>query len=151
MSRIPLVAGAMILILAGCGGSQPKSGNQLVVDPSAPTETAQAAPEPAFASLTGDAAAGQAAFMQCRTCHTVNDTQSIGPHLNGVVGRRMGAVPGFAYSPAMQAGGKTWTPEELYHFLGAPQASVPGTRMAFAGIRDPQRRADLIAWLATIP
>jgi cytochrome c len=153
LSRSLSAVGAVILTLslAGCGGgTKSGSGNQLVVDTSgASGSSAPAAAEPAFASLTGNPANGESAFMQCATCHTTTGAPSIGPSLHGIVGRRAGSLPGFAYSPAMQASGKTWTPEELYHFIGAPQGSVPGTRMSFAGIRDPQRRADLVAWLAT--
>lgn len=70
-----------------------------------------------------------------------------GPSLHGVVGREAGAVSGFAFSPALRNSGITWTEDELSRYLEHPQGVVPGTRMAFAGLRDPQDRAAVIAYL----
>lgn len=110
-----------------------------------------AAPAPvAYASLTGDAAAGERVFVQCRACHTVEPGQNrMGPTLHGVVGKPAGQVPGYNYSPANRNSGITWTEEQLFAFLEAPQRVIPGTKMVFGGIRDPQARADLIAYLKT--
>ncbi|MBA2919530.1 c-type cytochrome [Sphingomonas sp. MAH-20] len=130
------------LALAACSkGADNGSTNEAAVP---------AAPDKAFAALTGDAAAGEAAFVQCRLCHTVEPGKNlIGPSLHQVVGRKAGSLPGFTYSTAMKNSGITWTGEQLYRFLAAPAKTVPGTRMAFAGLKDPQRRADLIAYLET--
>ena len=102
-----------------------------------------------LASYTGDATKGEAVFLQCKTCHdpAVN---KIGPHLGGVVGRRSGSIADFTYSPANKNSGITWTPEKLFQYLEKPQRVVPGTKMAFAGITDPQKRADVIAYLGTL-
>lgn len=99
-----------------------------------------------IASLTGDAAKGHAVFTACKTCHAI-DKNLIGPMLKGVVGRKAGTVADFAYSPAMKNSGLTWTAQELSQFLEKPQAVVPGTRMTYPGLADPQKRADVIAYL----
>lgn len=102
-----------------------------------------------FASFTGDATKGEAGFATCKTCHdpVVN---KIGPHLGGVVGRKAGSIADYSYTPANKNSGITWTPEKLFQYLENPQRVVPGTKMAFAGIPDPQKRADVIAYLGTI-
>jgi cytochrome c len=103
-----------------------------------------------FAEVTGDAAKGEAVFIQCKTCHVTDPGQNrIGPSLHQVVGRAAGTVAGFNYSPANKNSGITWSKEKLFQYLENPQRVVPGTKMAFAGIADPQKRADLIEWLAT--
>ncbi len=113
-----------------------------------------ALPQVTFAE--GDAAAGERAFRKCQACHEVGpDAEAkIGPPLNGIVGRATAAVEGFAYSDPMKALGEeghVWTEEELDKFLTKPRDLVPGTKMTFAGIRNEQERADLIAYLATFP
>ena len=102
-----------------------------------------------YASYTGDAAKGKTDFLTCATCHdpVVN---KIGPHLGGVVGRKAGTVADFTYTAANKNSGITWTPEKLFQYLENPQRVVPGTKMAFAGFSDPQKRADVIAYLQTI-
>ncbi|MFM6853324.1 MAG: c-type cytochrome [Sphingopyxis sp.] len=105
---------------------------------------------PALASLHGDAAAGAGVFNQCRACHSVEAGRNgIGPSLHGVVGRRAGAVAGYTYSPANVASGRTWTPDLLFAYLAAPGSVIPGTKMAYA-LRDPQARADVIAYLDSV-
>jgi cytochrome c len=64
-----------------------------------------------------------------------------------VVGRAAGTVAGYTYSAANKNSGITWTPEKLFQYLEKPQRVVPGTKMAFPGIPDPQKRADVIAYL----
>jgi cytochrome c len=99
-----------------------------------------------LASYKGDPKKGQQDFMACQICHTL-DRNLLGPHLHGVIGRRAGSVADFPYSDAMKHSGITWTPEKLFQFLEGPQHVVPGTRMSFPGDHDPQRRADIIAYL----
>ena len=105
-----------------------------------------AAATPALA--TGDAVRGKAVFARCSTCHKPA-TGPMGPSLNGVVGRKAGAAPGFRYSKAMSASGKTWSAGELDAFLAAPGKAVPGTSM-FINLADPKDRADVIAYLASV-
>lgn len=100
--------------------------------------------------LTGDAEAGRTAFGQCRSCHTVDaGVNRVGPSLHAIVGRPVGTVADYRYSTAMAAAGGVWDEQRLYDFLEAPREHVPGTKMTFPGIKDGQRRADIIAWLKT--
>ena len=103
---------------------------------------------PAYAG--GDAAAGAAVFKRCAICHSVDPGKktAMGPNLSGVVGRKAGTGE-FNYSPAMKDSGIIWTSEKLDAFLLKPTATVKGTRMAFAGLPQPNDRANVIAYLAT--
>jgi cytochrome c len=96
-----------------------------------------------------DAAAGEKDFLVCRACHQIGPGAKIavGPVLNGVVGRKAGTYPGYAYSPANKDSGIVWTPEELDKYLTNPQAVVPHTKMIFPGLKDDQKRKDVIAYL----
>jgi cytochrome c len=96
-----------------------------------------------------DAAAGEKDFMVCRACHQIGPGAKIavGPVLNGVVGRKAGTFPGYAYSPANKDSGIVWTPEELDKYLTNPQAVVPKTKMIFPGLKDDQKRKDVIVFL----
>ncbi|MGN7869035.1 Cytochrome c-552 [Paracoccus haematequi] len=105
-----------------------------------------------FAALmaSADVAAGEKDFGKCKACHKLDGTDGVGPHLNGVVGRAVASVGGFSYSPAMvehAAEAPEWTHEALQEFLANPKGVVPGTKMSFAGLKDPQDRADIIAYL----
>lgn len=106
----------------------------------------------AGAAQAADAAAGKDVFKVCMACHTTEQGKNkVGPSLHGVVGRQAAAVDGFKYSGPMKekaAGGLTWTPENLDAYIKAPKEIVPGGTMAFAGLKDDTKRADLIAFLA---
>ncbi|HEY0446366.1 MAG TPA: cytochrome c family protein [Allosphingosinicella sp.] len=103
------------------------------------------------ATAAGNPASGKAAFARCVTCHAIAPGRNgIGPSLAGVVGRRAGALPGFAFSPAMKKSRFIWTPAALDKYLANPRTAVPGTKMAFAGVPKPADRANLIAYLATL-
>ncbi len=99
----------------------------------------------------GDATRGAAVFRQCTVCHTPTaESRATGPGLLGVVGRRAASAEGFNYSPAMRGSDLTWTEENLDKYLTNPNQFIRGNRMAFAGVRNPQQRADLIAYLKTL-
>lgn len=101
-----------------------------------------------LASFTGDAAKGATDFITCKTCHAIEaGVNKIGPSLHNVVGRKAGSIAGYSYSAANKGSGITWTPEKLFQYLEGPQRVVPGTKMSYAGIPDPQKRADVIAYL----
>jgi cytochrome c len=108
-----------------------------------------------FASeIKGDAAAGKELFMtsSCPTCHgvTPEDTMKIGPSLFGVMGRKAGTGKSLlGASENLKKYGVIWSPETLDEFLVNPSAKVPGTAMAGI-LTDPQQRADVIAYLATL-
>jgi cytochrome c len=106
--------------------------------------------------LGQDAANGEDVFKKCRTCHQVGDAakNSVGPILNGIVGRSAGTIEGFVYSPAnKEAGSKglVWSEENLFKYLENPVAFMPKTKMIFPGIKDEQDRKDLIAYLKKFP
>jgi cytochrome c len=98
-----------------------------------------------------DAAAGEKVFLVCKACHQVGDNakNAVGPVLNGLFGRKAGSVEGYNYSEANKNSGLTWTEEEFTKYIQDPKAVVPGTKMAFAGVKDPQKIKDLIAYLHT--
>jgi cytochrome c len=101
------------------------------------------------AARAQDVAAGEKNFVVCRACHQIGAGAKIavGPVLNGVVGRKAGTFPGYTYSTANRDSGIVWTPEELDKYLTSPQAVVPRTKMIFPGIKDDQKRKDVIAYL----
>lgn len=118
----------------------------------APAEGAGETVDVAALLAAGDAAAGEAVFKKCGSCHKLDGTDGVGPHLNGVVGRNHGSIGGFAYSEAMTAkSAEAWTPEALFAFLENPKKALPGTKMAFAGLPKPEDRANLIAFLTSKP
>jgi cytochrome c len=94
-------------------------------------------------------AAGRAAFQRCANCHQVGPgaRSNFGPQLNGIIGRRAGSAPDFAYSPAMKKAGFVWDEKRLAAFLRDPDAVVPGNRMRFWGLRSERQIADLLAYL----
>jgi cytochrome c len=98
----------------------------------------------------GDARVGAGVFKKCAACHTATEpTNRVGPSLMGLVGRPVATYPGYSYSAAMIAfgAGKVWDEALLTEYLPAPRADVPGTKMAFAGLKKPEEIADLIAYL----
>ena len=102
--------------------------------------------------MAQDAENGQDLFRQCRACHQIGAGAKnlVGPDLNGIVGRKGGTVEGFSYSEANKkagAGGLVWTEANLEKYLENPQTFMPGTKMAYAGMKDKVDRADLIAYL----
>jgi cytochrome c len=116
----------------------------------APAESAGEPVDVATLLASADAAAGEAVFKKCASCHKLDGSDGVGPHLNGVVGRNHAAVSGFAYSEAMAAlSAEPWTPEALFAFLENPKQAIPGTKMAFAGLPKPEDRANVIAYMAT--
>jgi cytochrome c len=101
-----------------------------------------------LADFKGDAAAGEAAFVQCKACHVVDPgVNRMGPSLHAVVDRKAAGVADFRYSQAMRTSGIVWSEAKLFEYLESPRRVVPGTTMGFAGIGDPQKRADIIAYL----
>jgi len=102
-----------------------------------------------------DVAAGQAATAVCQACHNFSSagTNVIGPGLWGVVGRPPGSHPGFAYSSAMldfATKQPIWDYQHIYEFIKGPQQYIPGTKMTYSGLKDPQARINVIAYLHTL-
>ena len=104
------------------------------------------------AAFAQDAENSEQVFRQCRARHQVGDGAKnvVGPQLNGIVGRTAAAVDGFSYSEASKdAGGKglVWSEEQLDKYLTNPMTAMPGTKMAYAGLKDEDGHKDLIAYL----
>ena len=97
----------------------------------------------------GDARKGADVFAEeCGDCHsTIAGKNKKGPTLNGIFGRKAGSVAGFSYSDANKNSGVTWTTDVLFTYLKDPKGFMPGTKMAFPGIKDAQDRANLVAYL----
>lgn len=100
----------------------------------------------ASSSAPGDPVRGEAIYGRCLACHALAYDRT-GPHHCGLLGRRAGSVPGFAYSDAMRRSNWVWNAQTLDRFLANPLKALPGTTMGYAGIADRQERADLIAYL----
>jgi cytochrome c len=100
-------------------------------------------------SAAQDAAAGEKVFLKCKVCHQIgeNAKNSVGPVLNGVVGRKAGTVEGYNYSDANKSSGLTWDEATLKEYLPNPRAKVPGTKMTFAGLPNPADVDNVIAYL----
>jgi cytochrome c len=100
-----------------------------------------------------DAEAGKKVFSRCKACHTVDaPTNKVGPHLDGIVGRKAASLPNFVYSDAMKAKGAeglVWDEANLTSYLTDPKGFIPGNKMAFAGVKKPEDLANLIAYLKT--
>ncbi len=143
-SRDVLVAiGILSLALGGCGPGG--SADQAA-------ETADAAEEMIDINAliaNADLKRGQTLYLQCRACHSLaaGEPNKVGPNLSGVLGRKSGLAPGFAYSDAFVDADVTWSPETLSKFLARPSQFIPGNRMVFIGVGKPQDRANLIAFL----
>ena len=100
----------------------------------------------------GDAVKGAKIYKKCVSCHMIGDgaKNRVGPHLNGIIGREIGAIADYKYSKAMvkyAATAKVWSEENLAAYLESPRKVVKGGRMAFAGLRKEKDRADVIAYL----
>lgn len=107
------------------------------------------------AALAADAAAGQKVFRKCAACHTVDvGKNKLGPSLAGVVGRKAGSVAGFKYSKAVAAAGAekglVWSEQNLDAYLTKPKDFLPGNKMPFPGLKNPEDRANVIAFLKSV-
>ncbi|MGF1629408.1 MAG: c-type cytochrome [Kiloniellaceae bacterium] len=102
------------------------------------------------AQAEGDATAGEKVFNKCKACHTVEEGKNkVGPSLHNIIGAAPAAVEGFKYSKGMEefASGHVWNDETLSAYLEKPKDIVKGTKMAFVGLKKPEERADVIAYL----
>jgi cytochrome c len=116
----------------------------------APAETATGV---AVLLAAADPAAGAKAVKKCTACHSLNQggKHRLGPNLWDLIGRPVASAVGYKYSKALKGkSGETWSYDNLDAFLTKPKGWVPGTKMAFAGLKKPERRADLIAHLRSL-
>ena len=103
-------------------------------------------------TMAADAVAGAKNFKQaCAVCHATA-TSGIGPALGGIVGRKVGTLPGYAsrYSPAMKAAGFVWTHEKLEHYIDNPASVVPGNHMPYAGMHNLVQADAVVDYLQTL-
>ena len=91
-------------------------------------------------------------FKRCAICHTATrgGANGVGPNLFGVAGTKAGAVPGYAFSPALKNSGVVWTEANLIKWVAGPARMVPGNKMPFAGITSKKQQADVAAYLETL-
>lgn len=157
MRRLYSVPAFAAFFLAACGDTAQDAGPA----PAAATEVSSVStplpvPEPGleFADLpppynSASYSAGRRTWKLCQSCHLTAEGAGhlVGPNLHGLFERRVAAAPGFEYSPALKAETFNWTPEQLDQWLASPRGFVPGNRMSFAGVRKPEDRVAVIAFL----
>jgi cytochrome c len=119
-------------------------------DPGPIKSAAEYLAEPRFAAA--DASRGELLGLACAACHRFSAAEGtlVGPHLEGVFGRRAATLEGFPYSDALRGSGLVWTPRSLEAWLSNPAGFVEGTTMAFSGYRSAEDRRDLIAYLLRV-
>jgi len=102
------------------------------------------------AALAQDVAAGKTSFNKCMACHAIGAgaRNKVGPELNGLDGRKSGTAPDYSYSDANKNSGITWNEGEFKDYIKDPKAKIPGTKMAFAGIKNEKEINDLWAFIA---
>lgn len=100
-------------------------------------------------AFAGDPEAGAKVFKKCQACHAVGEgaTNKVGPELNGIFGRAAGSVPDYNYTDANRNSGIVWSPEIFTEYIKSPRTYIPGTSMAFAGLKKDQEIEDIIAYL----
>jgi cytochrome c len=101
-------------------------------------------------TLAQDVAAGESSFKKCMPCHKIGPdaSNSVGPELNGLDGRKAGTVPGYSYSEANKNSGITWNEETFKEYIKDPRAKIPGTKMIFPGVKDEKKVGDLWAYIS---
>ncbi len=129
--------------LPGSAGEAPSAA----AGPAAPQEV----PLPTLLAKA-DVKKGEADAKVCTTCHSFEKGggAKVGPDLWGVVGRPVASVAGFAYSDSLKGVGGDWTYDTLDHWIANPKGMASGTKMAFAGEKDPQKRADILDYLQSL-
>ncbi len=166
-------AAVSLLVLAACGSGDAPEPEAPPTGAATPASETPATPEPEtgtsadtvdeaaipdlespFAVLpapynTADYARGRRTFKLCQSCHLTAEGGGnlVGPNLHGLFGREVGTLEGFAYSPALQEADFVWTPDKVDHWLENPQTFLEGNRMTFAGVRKPEDREAVIAYL----
>jgi len=159
------------LALAACGGadtppSEPVTAGETppptaIADQTAPAASSQepSAPDPdtiaILAGLGGDYASadltnGARQFRRCQSCHTLNEggRNTVGPNLHGIMDQPAAGAERFSYSSQLAEADLIWDVETLDAWIADPRALVPGNRMSFVGLRDPEDRRDVIAYIA---
>ncbi|MEJ0024310.1 MAG: cytochrome c family protein [Alphaproteobacteria bacterium] len=154
MSFAPRVL-LLAIVLAGCG--QPASSPSPSPTPPAQAVDADAEAKEIAAALAklpapyngADYDNGHRIFQQCAACHLIaaGAGNSVGPNLHGVLGRKAGTLKDFDYSAGLKKSGIVWDSATLDKWLTQPQSFVPNTRMTFLGVKKPDDRRDVIAYV----
>lgn len=112
-------------------------------------QAAEEGPPLAFLLAQADLAAGEQAFRKCAACHNIEPggANQLGPGLYGIMGNPIAAHAGFNYSDALRGHGGAWGWDEMDAWIANPRRFVPGNKMTFAGIANPQERANLLAFM----
>ncbi len=140
-------SGLAVIGLSACGGSE---------DSTAPAGAASSAPAAAVEEMdlsemlaNADIKRGETLYFQCRACHTLGEggAHKVGPNLYGMFGRKAGQAAGFTYSDAVKNSDVVWSAETVSGWLEQPADFLPGNIMVFVGVKKPQDRANLIAYL----
>ena len=97
-----------------------------------------------------DLAAGKSSFNKCLACHAIGEgaKNKVGPVLNGLDGRKSGSAPDYNYSDANKNSGITWNEAQFKEYIKDPKAKVPGTKMAFAGIKSENEINNIWAYIS---
>ena len=164
----------VLLALAACGGGETEDAGEPAAGPTeaadaapldsatpapgetpapgaTPSETPSPTPTPTATAAAPLAAVEPASFAQCKACHSVEPGKNgIGPTLAGIWGDKAGVVPGFEFSEAMKNSGLTWNQANLDRYRTDPRGVVPGTKMAFGGVKDAGKRQEIINYLKTL-
>lgn len=152
---LTLAAASLAVGLSGCGKSSSTqgqaasdSGAAAAAPPTLDEMKAQQASLPAPYN-TADLANGQSKFALCTSCHTITKggPNMTGPNLYGIIGSKAATVPDFHFSDVMKASNITWDPQKIDQWITDPKAMLPGTKMTFAGMKDPKDRTDTIAYV----
>jgi cytochrome c len=101
-------------------------------------------------ALAQDVAAGKTSFAKCLACHAIGEgaKNKVGPELNGIDGRKSGTAEGYSYTDANKNSGVTWNEAQFKEYIKDPKAKIPGTKMAFAGIKKETEVNDLWAYVS---
>ncbi|WP_343033347.1 cytochrome c family protein [Altericroceibacterium indicum] len=155
-----LACSVLSIVLVACSGGESndggsaapsstdsEAGNTVASQAPAPTETSDAAETSAVSAVSGP----PKAFAQCSICHSTQPGKNmIGPSLTGIYGEKAGEVEGFRFSPAMLKSGLVWDDATLDAYLENPRKVVPGTRMSYAGMKNPEMRKEVIAYIKSL-
>lgn len=141
----------MALVLTACGSNSSEEASA-PESTATPTDAASDAGSDAVPEAVVAEAGPPSSFLQCKVCHTVEKggNNGVGPNLWGVAGGAVAQNAGFAYSPAMKGSGITWDDATLGTYLENPYKAVPGTKMAYAGLKDAAKRTEVIEYIKTL-
>ena len=155
---IPLIS--MLILLTSCGSPAEKSISKTewedppITTKSTMTDESSNKKEVSFASLPSpyneaNYDNGKRVYRLCVSCHLLNKDggHRVGPNLHRIIGRKAGTVEGFRFSRVVMDSDIVWTPEKIDEWLSNPRSFLPGNRMSFSGVRRPQDRQDVIAYI----